>query len=151
VTALTLTEPAPAMAQRLRERAGRDGERAGTDVVEAGAEALPFADGAFDTVVSTLVLCTVPDPAGAVREIRRVLAPGGALLFAEHVQAPQGSRLQRWQDRLERPWAVVGAGCRCNRDTLALLRTAFPHTHAREERWRGVPPIVRPLVVGEAR
>ncbi|HWT95799.1 MAG TPA: class I SAM-dependent methyltransferase [Solirubrobacteraceae bacterium] len=149
VAALTLTEPAPEMARRLRTRVAERG--VATEVVETGAEALPFADGSFDTVVSTLVLCTVPDPAAAVAEVRRVLAPGGALLFLEHVRAQEGSRVQRWQDRLERPWAVVGAGCRCNRDTLALLRDAFPHTHAREKRWRGAPPIVRPLVVGEAR
>ena len=149
VTALTLTELAPEMARRLRARVAERGVAA--EVEEAGAETLPFADGSFDTVVSTLVLCTVDDPAAAVREVRRVLAPGGALLFLEHVRAPEGSRVQRWQDRLERPWRAVGAGCRCNRDTLALLRDAFPRTHARGETWRGAPPIVRPIVVGEAR
>ena len=66
-------------------------------MIEAGAQALPFPDASFDTVVATLVLCTVPDPEAAVAELRRVLRPGGALLFVEHVRAaePRAARRQR--------------------------------------------------------
>jgi SAM-dependent methyltransferase len=143
--ALVLTEPDPAMRTRLRRRA----EHGGVTVVEAGAEALPFADGAFDTVVSTLVLCTVPDADAAVREVRRVLRPGGRLLFLEHVRADDRRHARR-QDRLARPWRAFAAGCHCNRPTLELLRTHFPAVVAERAVWRGMPAIVHPLVAGHA-
>ncbi|MDA0183618.1 class I SAM-dependent methyltransferase [Solirubrobacter phytolaccae] len=140
---LELTEPDPAMAARLRRRHQRA-------VIPAPAEALPFADGSFDAVVSTMVLCTVGDPEAAVAELRRVLRPGGRLVFIEHVRASAG-RLARWQDRLVRPWSRVAAGCRCNQPTLELLRAAGLTVTARDAAWRGMPALVRPLVVGEAR
>jgi len=141
---LTLTEPDRAMAARLRKRAGA------VRVVDAPAEALPFPDDAFDVVVSTLVLCTVDDPAAALAEVRRVLRPGGRLVFIEHVRAPSRP-LARWQDRLAWPWRKVAAGCRCNQPTLELLRAAGLAVTARDDAWRGMPALVRPLVVGEAR
>ena len=147
--ALVLAEPDGPMRARLARRVARSGRDA--TVVAACAEALPFADSAFDTVVSTLVLCTVQDPVAAMREIGRVLAPDGRLLFVEHVRAST-PRLARWQDRLERPWRAFAQGCRCNQPTLELLAGA----HLRVERltsgrWSGMPALVRPLVVGHAR
>jgi SAM-dependent methyltransferase len=140
---VTYTEPDPHMAKRLRAR--------GVDVVEVGAEALPFADESFDTVVSTLVLCTVPDVPASLREIRRVLAPGGRLLFLEHVRAAPGSKLERWQDRLHGPWHALAGGCNCNRDLLASLAVAgFSIEDVRHEAWRFMPAIVRPVVIGAA-
>jgi SAM-dependent methyltransferase len=141
---LVLTEPDPAMAARLRRRAGD------VPVVSAGAEALPFEDGAFDAVVSTMVLCTVGDPVAAIRELRRVLRPDGRLVFIEHVRS-QARGLARWQDRLATPWHAVAAGCRCNQPTVDLLRAGGLAVTAREAAWRGMPALVRPLVVGEAR
>jgi SAM-dependent methyltransferase len=149
VTDLTLVEPEPAMLGRLERRlreSGRDGR-----VVQAAAESLPVPDGAFDTVVSTLVLCTVGDPERALQEIARVLAPGGRLLFIEHVRADEGSRLLRWQLRLRRPWAAVAGGCDCTRDTVgALERAGYELPELRREEWRAVAPLVRPLAVGRA-
>ena len=131
---------------RVRSADGRPGR-----IVKAGAERLPFGDGSFDTVVSTLVLCTVDDPASAMREIRRLLAPGGRLLFLEHVRADDGSRLARWQDRLEAPWRAFAYGCRCNRDTLRLLASeSFTLSNLERAKWRGMVPIAWPLVVGSA-
>src|SRR3954452_12525939 len=99
--ALTLVEPDAAMRRRLARRVRQNGRAA--DIVEASAERLPLADQSVDTVVATLVLCTVDDPQGTLNEIARVLRPGGELLFVEHVRA-QSSRLARWQDRLCEPW-----------------------------------------------
>jgi SAM-dependent methyltransferase len=136
---LVLTEPEAPMARRL--------ERRGSMVVPASAEALPFDDASFDTAISTLVLCTVADPARAVSELARVLRPGGRLLFIEHVRGEGG--LARWQDRLDRPWRHIGNGCHANRDTLALLRGRFD-VHARREIWHRMPRLIRPLVLGTA-
>jgi SAM-dependent methyltransferase len=146
---LVLAEPGGHMARRLRKRLDRLGRQA--ELVRAPAEALPFDDGTFDTVVSTLVLCTVEDPEGALAEIGRVLRPGGSLLFLEHVRS-ENRRLARWQDRLHGPWRSFAEGCNCNRPTLELLRRAgFEQSGPDRARWRRMPPIVRPLVCGRAR
>lgn len=142
-TDVTYTEPDPHMAKRLRAR--------GAEVVEAGAEALPFPNDSFDTVVSTLVLCTVPDVPAALREVSRVLRPGGRLLFLEHVRADPGSRLERWQDRLHGPWHAFACGCNCNRDLLGEMTAAgFAPAEIERRAWRFMPPVVRPVVVGSA-
>lgn len=144
---LVVTEPVAGMRERLAQRAEEVGIP--VRVVAAGADDLPFADGIFDTVVSTMVLCTVPDPEAALAEIRRVLAPGGRLLFIEHVLA-DSPRLSRWQRRLARPWAAFADGCQCDRDTIANLRAAgLKPAKVRDEAWKGMPSIVAPLVVGE--
>jgi SAM-dependent methyltransferase len=119
-------------------------------VVTAEAEALPFADASFDTVVSTLVLCTVTDVDASLAEIRRVLRPGGALLLIEHVRA-DGVVLARWQNRLHGSWRAFGYGCHCNRDTCASLADAgFAVDALGRARWRRMPAIVAPLVTGRA-
>jgi SAM-dependent methyltransferase len=139
-----LTEPDPAMVKRLARRAG---ERA---VLQAPAERLPFDDGSVDTVVSTLVLCTVPDLGDALAEIGRVLAPEGRLIFLEHVRS-DAPRLARRQDRLERSWRAFAGGCYCNRATLAALSAAgFDVDVRRRAEWRWMPAIVRPVVAGVA-
>ena len=93
VSELVMTEPDPQMARRLRERlADEPGAAWNPTVVEAPAEQLPFDDGCFDTVVATLVFCTVEDPYRALAEARRVLVEGGRLLYLEHVRsASRGS------------------------------------------------------------
>jgi len=117
-------EPGRHMARRLERRIDRLERQ--PELVRAPAEALPFDDGAFDTVVSTLVLCTVEDPEPALDR-----------------------RLARWQDRLYGPWRSFAEGCNCNRPTLELLRRAgFEVSGADSARWRRMPPIVRPLVSG---
>jgi ubiquinone/menaquinone biosynthesis C-methylase UbiE len=135
------------MRRRLQQRVRRAGLDA--EVLDAQAESLPFSDGAFDVVVSTLVLCTVNDPHTALHEIARVLRPGGQLLFIEHVRA-EGRARAWWQDRLARPWAAFAAGCRCNRPTSAMIAHHFATTTADHAPWRGMPGIVRPLTIGFA-
>jgi ubiquinone/menaquinone biosynthesis C-methylase UbiE len=152
VATLVLAEPEPAMAARLRARAAALPAGAPpVEVVDAPAERLPFPDGSFDTVVSTLVLCTVRDQPAALAEIRRVLAPGGVLLFLEHVRA-EDPGLARWQDRLDPLWRHVGHGCRCNRDTAAALAAAGLRAERLERgRLPKAAPLVRPAIEGVAR
>jgi ubiquinone/menaquinone biosynthesis C-methylase UbiE len=120
-------------------------------VLSTGAERLPFDDGSVDTVVSTLVLCTVDAPDVALQEIARVLRPDGQLLFIEHVRS-DSARLAAWQDRLVGPWRSFAGGCRCNRATVELIKAgALEIDEVREASWRGMPAIVKPLVTGRAR
>ena len=136
------------MRVRLEKRLGRSSRRA--RLVDAGAERLPFADGSVDTVVSTFVLCTVEAPDLALREIARVLRPDGQLLFIEHVRS-ESPTLAYWQDRLAGPWRRFAQGCRCNRATAELIRTCgLELAHVSGASWRAMPPIVRPLVAGQA-
>ncbi|HEU0023285.1 MAG TPA: class I SAM-dependent methyltransferase [Thermoleophilaceae bacterium] len=153
VTALVLTEPDPHMAKRLRSRLQASPPTVGSvEVVEAGAGELPFEDGSFDTVVGTLVLCTVRDPTRAVADIRRVLRPGGRFLYLEHVRDEAGTRRAGWQDRVERPWAWVAGGCHPNRDTGRLIASAFEVAEPQrgELPGSGIEYIVKPLIRGVA-
>jgi ubiquinone/menaquinone biosynthesis C-methylase UbiE len=88
----------------------------------ASAEALPYDDGSFDTVVAFLTLCTIPDYRAAAAEAHRVLRPDGRLLVLEHVKAEDGSRLERWQERLDPVWSRAAVGCHLDRDTGRVLR-----------------------------
>lgn len=148
LTELVLTEPNPGMLRHLRKRVHRT--NCAATVLCTGAESLPFPANTFDTVVSTLVLCTVPDPAAAIHEALRVLRPGGQLLFIEHVRA-DNPRLARRQDRWLRPWRRFASGCHCNRSTAALLAQHFgAQLTYRSLIWHGMPGIVGPLIVGHA-
>lgn len=148
VTELVLTEPDDALLERARRRAAAAGRP--VRFVRAPAESLPFEDASFETVVSTLVLCSVGNQDATLAEVRRVLGPDGRFLFIEHVRADD-PRAARWQDRLERPWRVVAMGCRPNRPTLERIEAAGFEVEALE---RGVlpksPPIVRPMISGRA-
>jgi ubiquinone/menaquinone biosynthesis C-methylase UbiE len=145
---LVLAEPDAAMRKRLEQRVAD--VNTPIVVIDAPAERLPFTDGTVDTVVSTLVLCTVDSPEIALREIARVLAPDGHLLFIEHVRASSPARA-RWQDRLAAPWQAFAGGCQCNRPTLTLMASCGYELDVTETAWRGMPAIVKPLVYGRAR
>lgn len=148
VNELALVEPDPHMLKKLRAKLEDRGE--GVAAVEAPAERLPFADDSVDTVVFTLVLCTVPDPDAALAEASRVLRPAGKLLFVEHVRSRHPG-LARWQDRLEKPWRFLADGCHCNRDTVATIEASpFELEQVEHGRLPKAVPIVRPLVTGRA-
>ena len=148
VTDLTMTEPDPHMVKQLRKRAAESSR--GVEVIEAPAERLPFDDDSFDTVALTLVLCTVPDPAAALREIKRVLRPDGRFLFLEHVRSPDPS-LAKWQDRFEKPWRFLGDGCHCNRDTVSAIgASGFELGEVERPEFPKVVPIVKPMAKGRA-
>ncbi|MGP0592904.1 class I SAM-dependent methyltransferase [Nitrospira sp. T9] len=84
------------------------------------AEALPFPSACFDTVVSTMTLCSVPQLSKALQELFRVVRPGGRLLFLEHGQSPDRS-VRRWQDRLTPAWKHLGDGCHLNRPMVQMI------------------------------
>jgi ubiquinone/menaquinone biosynthesis C-methylase UbiE len=111
----------------LREKAEQAARAAPVRVTvgEAAAYPLPLAAGSLDAAVASLVLCTVPDPASALAELRRVLTPGGELRFMEHVRSER-PRKARLQERLDRwgVWPRLGGGCHCARDTLTAIETA---------------------------
>ena len=147
VESLTLTEPEPSMLRRLRRRAHELAPQA--TVLRAPAEDLPFDDDYFDVAVSTLVLCGVSDQPRSLRELRRVLRPGGELLFIEHVRSDD-ARVARHQDRMNGLNRFV-AGCECNRSTLDSIRAAgFDIVSAEHGTLPKVPSFARPLVVGTA-
>lgn len=153
VTELVLTEPDRFMAARLRKRlAGEPPPVASVEVIDTTAEELPFEDASFDTVVATLVFCTVEDPAKAMAEAARVLRPEGRLLYLEHVRSPDSERLARWQDRLERPWGRFAGGCHPNRPTGETLSSAGLEMERLDRgRMPKAAPWVRPLISGSAR
>jgi SAM-dependent methyltransferase len=144
---LVLAEPATSMAGHIDLDRGPGGVP--TELATVPAEQLPFDDESFDTVVSTLVLCTVTDPQRAVAEITRVLRPGGRFLFLEHVRAEPGWR-QTLQRRSVRPWAAFADGCQCDRPTLETIEAAMRVESVESGRWRGMPAIIKPLVWGSA-
>ncbi len=147
IAELILTEPDASMRRRLERRLRRTGRTA--RIVDAPAERLPLDDGSVDTVVSTLVLCTVDDPERTLSEIARVLRQDGQLLFVEHVRA--SSRfLAACQDYLFRPWRAFAGGCWCNRRTVEMMRACGFTVDADDAVWRGMPAIVRPIVIGRA-
>jgi ubiquinone/menaquinone biosynthesis C-methylase UbiE len=147
VTSLTVTEPEPPMLRRLEQHAREVAPDA--KVLRAPAEDLPFNDNSFDTVVSTLVLCGVDDQPRALRELRRVLKPGGRLIFIEHVRSEEPG-LARWQDRLNFVNQLVVC-CDCNRPTLDTIESVgFNVTRVDRGELQKVPPFVRPLISGTA-
>ena len=148
VGSVTVTEPEPPMLKRLQRKVREQSSEA--TVLRAPAEDLPFEDASFDTVVSTLVLCGVDDQPRAVRELRRVLRPGGRLIFIEHVRSDD-PRKAKMQDRMN-PLNRFMVCCDCNRPTLDTIRSAgFEVTELERTELPKAPPFARPLIVGTAR
>src|SRR5947209_10198633 len=147
VTELVLLEPSGPMAARL-ERKLHDAPVPGL-VVRAPAEDLPFEDAFFDTVVATLVLCTVRDPDRVLAEVQRVLAPAGRLLFLEHVRADE-ARLARWQTRLNPLQKRIACGCHLDRPTPDLIAGRFELAELHRDRMRRSPATHGQLAVGQA-
>lgn len=121
VTGVLGIEPSQSLIDKAAQRAS--GSRRPVSFLHASAEEIPLEAGSVDTVVTTWTLCSIPDIAGALREMRRVLKPGGELLFAEHGQAPD-RWVARWQDWLTPGWKPIAGGCHLNRPIGSLIREA---------------------------
>jgi ubiquinone/menaquinone biosynthesis C-methylase UbiE len=132
-------DPSEELLRMARERAAA--APVPVELLEASAEAVPLDAASIDTVVTTWTLCTIPDANRALGELRRVLKPGGALLFVEHGRAPEPG-VALWQERLDPLWRRIAGGCHLNRkiddlisgsgfrvDTLANARLPGPRTH----------------------
>jgi ubiquinone/menaquinone biosynthesis C-methylase UbiE len=147
IESLTVTEPDVSMVRRL-ERNVREHAYA-AKVLRAPAEDLPFDDDTFDMAVSTLVLCGVDDQPRALRELRRVLRPGGQLLFIEHVRS-EDPRRAHLQDRMNWLNRLVVC-CDCNRPTLGSIQEAgFTITQVEHTALPKAPKFVSPAIVGTA-
>jgi ubiquinone/menaquinone biosynthesis C-methylase UbiE len=149
VRSVVATDPAVMLPRRVARRVARAPLRVRR--AACAAEALPFGEGRFDCVVSTWTLCTVADPVGALREVGRVLRPGGRFLFLEHGRS-EAPRVRRWQDRLNPLQNRIGQGCNLNRRIDALILQAGLEL-VRLERFRleGVPRLVGEMYRGLAR
>ena len=146
---LTVAEPNPHMALRLRRRAAKRGREVA--IVPAFGEELPFRDGSFDSVVTTLVLCMVGDLDRVVQETVRVLKPGGSFFFYEHVVSPRPP-MRKWQDRANPLWRLLTTGCNLNRDISAAINAAkFSSVEVSAFDLSVGVPLTIPNIVGVAR
>ena len=121
VTRLIALEPSKGMLAKAEDKA-KDAKFA-VDVLAETAEKLSLDDASVDTVLVTYSLCTIPDPVSALNAARRVLKPGGRLLFCEHGRAPDEG-VYRWQKRIEPVWKVIGGGCHLTREIPKLVTAA---------------------------
>lgn len=150
VSELVLTEPDRFMRERLRVAVGA-GPRYPVEIDACAAEAIPYPDASFDFVVCTLVLCSVRSPAEVLREVHRLLRPGGRLVFLEHVAAHGQPRLHRWQRRVQPVWKRVCGNCHLTRDTgRSILEAGFEFGRLDRGRMAGAPAIVAPMIKGVA-
>lgn len=151
VSDLVVVEPDPHMRTGLAEKL--DERRADRlQVIDARAESLPFDDESFDTVVTTLVLCSVADLDRSLAEIRRILRPDGRFIFLEHVAAHDDPDRRKWQDRIEPLWKRVAGNCHLTRETGDEIRAAgFDVDGLTREEMCEAPGIFRPTVRGVAR
>ena len=113
------------------------------------AEALPAFNGSVDAVISTLVLCSVRDPAIALREVIRILKPGGRFVFIEHVAAPSGTSTRRWQTLVSPLWKWLGDGCHPDRETWRWIEAAG-FADVQYEKFHLPLPVAGPHIAGFA-
>jgi len=149
VTRLVLAEPDRFMRPKLERRA--ESASVPVEVSDSGVDPLRFPDESFDVVVSTLVLCSVPDEVAALGEIHRVLRPGGRFHYLEHVAAIENPKRHRWQRRIEPLWKRVAGNCHLTRTTdQAIPAAGFELVEARRESMRKMAPLVRVSTRGVA-
>jgi len=150
VTRLVLTEPDKHMRRLLKEQVNNHNP-ANVAVSSGTAEQIEAADESFDYVVASLVCCSVKNLSVSLGEIHRVLRPEGSLVFLEHVAAADGSRIRRWQNRINPIWKTFMGNCHLNRETeQAIVAEGFEIIQIERESMRKAPSIVRPTIRGIA-
>lgn len=151
VQRLILVEPDKHMRHRLSERA-KEAAIQRIEIASYGAECIDIEDGTIDCVVSTLVLCSVNDQAASLREIHRLLRPGGTLLLIEHVYAQEYPSVARWQRLLSPFWKVMCCNCHLNRNTRqAVLQAGFDTVHVEDVQLQEAPSVIKHAIKGVAR
>ena len=115
-------EPSEGMIQRAKTTWDEMPRETSCDIHLCGAEAVPLDDDSVDTAVVTFVLCTIPDWQSSLQELRRVLKPGGRVLYSEHGLAPDEG-VAKWQRRIEPVWKRMAGGCHLTRDTKQMLES----------------------------
>jgi len=156
INSLVLTEPDNHMLKLLNEtikqKQADKSSVANTRTENFAADKLAFPDNSFDSVVSTLVLCSVDSPVATLREIKRVLKPGGRLYFLEHVVAIDKPKLIKWQRLFQPFWKHMCGNCHLTRDTESNITDAGFSFEIIERPYSiGGPPIVSPTIKGIAR
>jgi len=111
----------PSVGMRQKAQPTVDDTSLDIEFIDLPGEQIPLDDNSVDTVLMTYTLCTIPDTEAALQGMRRVLKPGGRLLFCEHGRAPD-AKVVRWQDRLNPAWSKIAGGCQMNRDIPALIK-----------------------------
>lgn len=139
------------MRRRLEAKVAGSSLR-GAEVIGASVDALALPERSFDAVVSTLVLCSVPDLERGIANVMRVLKPGGTFVMLEHVAEPEAASIHRWQRRLEPVWRRIAGNCHLTRATDAALEAAGLRFETKTTQIvRGAMPFARKLVRGVAR
>jgi len=142
-------EPNEAFFDSLRVQAKE--RQINAQILKGDASQIPVDDNSADAVLSTLVLCSVSDPAKVLAEIKRVLKPRGKLIFLEHVAAPKHTSLRRAQNILNPLNRIVADGCNCNRETWNYLKAArFSELQISDVRMKGVLGLHSPHIMGYA-
>ncbi len=149
VTSLTLSEPDHHMRKKLNNTVMQQNRR--VQIRDWTAEHVIMPDNFYDTIVSTLVLCSVGCQAHSLGEIKRLLKPGGQLIFMEHIRS-DNPRVMHWQKRLEPTWRLCAGNCRLTRDTLTAIKVAGLSIEAvTEAPMLGTPAFVSRTIRGIAR
>lgn len=152
VSELIMIEPDDNMrVQLLNKLKAKQGSGLNIKVLAGSAERIDAPDNSQDFVVSTLVCCSVANLNGSLLEIKRVLKPGGKLIFMEHVAAKAGTGRRTWQNILNPVWRKIAGNCHLNRDTeQAILDAGFAMDELIKESMRKAIPLVRPTIRGYA-
>ena len=149
ITTLTLSEPDPQMRRQLENKLAT--MPFSHEIIATAAEELPFADRSFDSVVATLVFCSVEHPERCLGELYRVLKPGGKLAVIEHVGAAEQQNIYKWQKRIEPFWKRCAGNCHLTRDTLTTMqRNGFNCDNMQRDSMRGATFFVAPTIRGIA-